>query len=313
MSRKTRIVAMTLGAGLAGCASLQGEATPVRYIDAHSHVVPAMTTAQEIALFRNAGVDAVIIMNPDPAVLTDFAAQGAGYVTPFVSLARLNQMTGLRLDADAPAAFAALHASGAVCGFGELPTRLEGANGISDAVSLANPLRGRIYDLANARGLPVNIHVSLESPEVIAAVEQIVAGRPDMKLILAHAGWAAGPEVIGRLMESHPNIHADLSVRLDPAEGFPADGSGRPAIQNSISILDGNGRLLPAWRALIERFPARFLFAMDITGAERPLYIRELMSTGRTALEDLPRDVEAAVAHGNAERLLQGCVIRTGA
>ena len=298
-------IALLVSAGLAGCAGMSG-AAPVRYVDAHSHVVPNMTTAQEISLFRETGVDRVVIMSPEPAVLRDFSQQGAGYVTPFVSLARLNQMTGLRLDAGSASAFAALDASGEVCGFGELPTRLEGANGVSDAVSLANPYRVAIYDLANARGLPVNIHVSLETPEVIAAVAAIVATRPAMQLILAHAGWVADAETIGRLMQAHPNLYADLSVRLDPTGGFPASGE-RPAVQNSISILQPDGTLQPEWRVLIERFPDRFMFAMDVTGMERPVHIRELLATARKAFAPLPRDVEAALAHGNIERLIGAC------
>lgn len=304
MTLKVSALALLASCGLAGCAGVVTEPR-VRYVDAHSHVVPTMTTAQELAMFRDAGLDAVVIMNPDPATLADFGKAGAGYATPFVSLARLNQMTGLRLDANSAAAFAELDDASAICGFGELPTRLEGANGVSDAVSLANPYRQAIYDLANARGRPVNIHVSLETLEVIAAVEDIVSTRPGMHLILAHAGWVADAGTIGRLMEAHPNLYADLSVRLDPAGGLA--GVGRPAVQNSISILQADGALQPEWRAVIERFPDRFMFAMDITGTERPVYIRELLATARTAFAPLSRDVERALAHGNIERLVGAC------
>lgn len=301
MTHKILALALLASCGLASCAT----EPRVRYVDAHSHVVPNMTTAQELAMFRDAGLDAVVIMNPDPTTLEDFAKEGAGYATPFVSLARLNQMTGLRLDASSAAAFAELDDAGAICGFGELPTRLEGANGVSDAMSLASPYRQAIYDLANARGRPVNIHVSLETPEVIAAVEGIVATRPGMQLILAHAGWVADAGTIGRLMDAHPNLYADLSVRLDPAGGLA--GAGRPAVQNSISILQADGSLQAEWKALIERFPDRFMFAMDITGTERPVYIRELLATARTAFIPLSPDVEKALAHGNIERLVGAC------
>lgn len=308
MNFKVSTLALLAACGLAGCASANAKAGAepvIRYVDAHSHVVPAMTAAQELAMFRNAGLAGAVIMNPDPIVLAEFAKEGPGYVTPFVSLARLNQMTGLRLDANSAAAFAALDDVGSVCGFGELPTRLEGANGVADAVSLASPYRQAIYDLANTRGRPVNIHVSLETPEVIAAVEAIVATRPRMQLILAHAGWVADAATIGRLMEAHPNLYADLSVRLDPAAGLSE--AGRPEVQNGISILQADGSLRPEWRAVIERFPDRFMFAMDITGTERPAYIRELLATARTAFAALPPDVETALAHGNIERLIGNC------
>jgi predicted TIM-barrel fold metal-dependent hydrolase len=124
-----------------------------------------------------------------------------------------------------------------------------------------------------------------------------------MPLVLAHAGWMAGANVIGPLLEAHPNVYVDLSVRLDPAVG----GILAPGAVNQQSILTSTGRLQPEWRALIERFPDRFLFGLDVTGSDRPQHIDELVGVAKRALGELPRDVEASVAHGNTERLLRAC------
>ncbi len=64
----------------------------------------------------------------------------------------------------------------------------------------------------------------------------------------------------------------------------------------------------PAWRAVMERHPDRFLFAMDINSfGPRYTITADLVKTGRKALASLPRPLAEAVAHGNAERLLRGC------
>jgi hypothetical protein len=279
----------------------------VPFVDAHSHVLPNMTPAQEIAMFRDAGLSHVVIMDPEPTTLAAFVAEGAGYVTPFVTVARLNAIAGLRLDADTATVFAGLADTGAVCGFGELPTRLEQDAGLSDVASLTNPRRQSIYDAAEARGLPLNVHLSLETPEVIAAIEEIAARHPHMTLVLAHAGVVADAALIGRLMAAHPNIQADLSMRLDRVGGWPEPGKTGPVVDGKGSILLADGSLQPEWRALIERYPDRFMFGMDLSRTERPTWIRELVATARTALAPLPIAVQHAVAHGNVEALTRGC------
>ena len=99
---------------LTGCAGRQ-PAAPVRYIDAHSHILPEMPAAAEVAMLRDAGLARVVIMSPDPAALHDITAAGDGFVIPFISIARLPAMSGYRLDADSAANMAATQAAGARC------------------------------------------------------------------------------------------------------------------------------------------------------------------------------------------------------
>ncbi|MCP3729864.1 amidohydrolase [Sphingomonas sp. MG17] len=305
-----RMTALILAVALAGCAGREPLA-PMRYIDAHSHILPDMPAAAEVAMLREAGLAQVVIMSPDPAGLREITAAGRGFVVPFISIARLPDMAGYRLGADSAARFAELHAAGAVCGFGELPTRIEPATDPSDAAALLHPHRMAIYREADRLGLPVNMHIGLDAPETIAAVERIASGHPRMTLVLAHTGWSAGAATIGRLMDAHANIHADLSVRLDPAAGWPSPGGGA-AVPAKITILDADGVVRPDWRALILRHPNRFMFGMDITsaGGGRAGQAKLLLATARNALGQLPRKVEAAVAHGNAERMIAGCAAK---
>ncbi len=292
---------------VAACAG-RGSDAPMRYIDAHSHILPEMSAAAEVAMLRDAGLARVVIMSPDQEGLSAMTAAGAGFVVPFISIARLPNMVGYRLDGDSAARFVAFHDAGAACGFGELPTRIEPRGDTSDAAALLHPHRLAIYREADRRGLSVNMHVSLDSPETIAAVEKIARGNPRMQLVLAHAGWNAAAATIGGLMDRHANLHADLSVRLDPAGGWALPGASA-ATPAQISILTVEGQLQPDWRALILRHSDRFLFGMDITsaGGGRAGQARLLMETARKALGALPRRVEAAVAHGNIERMIARC------
>lgn len=296
---RARLLAPVLALAVTAAVGARAASDRVPYVDAHSHLLTAISPDEEIALFRAAGLDGVVIMYPDVEALTRIARRNPGYVIPSVSVARTPEMKGLRLTPETPAAFARLAAKGAVCGFGELPTRYEPNPYPSDAASISAPVRERIYALAAARRLPVSIHVSLAGPEVIAAVEAVASKHPDMPLVLAHAGWVADANLIRRLMAAHPNLYADLSIRLDPA---------RPDNRNlALSILTPDGTLRPEWRALIERYPGRFLFAMDITEADRHGRMAELLAAARQAFAPLPREVEAAVASGNIRRLMAAC------
>jgi Amidohydrolase len=298
--------ASILIASQAGCAQ-----EPINYMDAHSHLqLPGVSTAEEIAAFKNAGIAAVVIMHPEPEQLEVLASQYPGYVIPFISIARLPETAGIRLSEDSAERFAALYEAGAVCGFGEIPTRLVPATDPNDAAALLNPNRKKIYAYANAHSVPVNMHVDLNTPEVIAAFGSIAASYPSMKVILAHAGWTAGPEVVEKLLSEHPNIYVDLSIRLDPLVGFGNPPVPRPNGPNPLSILTAEGALQGPWQELVSRHADRFMFAMDVssTGVNgRHKLIGELRADAEHAFNGLPRSAQEAIAHGNLEGLIQSC------
>lgn len=297
-TRQLGLLAAMLALG-AGAANARGP-QPVRYVDAHVHLLATMPPAEEFARLRAAGIARGVVMHPEPAELAAAAAADPAFVVPFASIARIPAMAGLRLDTKTAARLGELQAAGAVCGFGEVPTRIEPRTVSSDAAALLAPEREAIYALANVRQVPVNMHISLANPETEAAVASIAKRYPRMPIILAHAGWETGPVLMARLMRAYRNIHADLSIRLD------RPGTG-PANEAKLSIVDATGVLLPEWRAVIARYPDRFLFGLDISGDQRPLRIAELVSDAKATLGRLPRGIENAVAHGNIERLIGRC------
>ena len=287
---------------VAACAALSAPATRaaeprnVRYVDVHSHLFKAMSADDEVAAFRRAGVAGVILMWPDPAPLIDVAKKNPGYVLPWISLSALQGTVVSDTTADD---FVKARDVSGFCGFGEMATRLPPPNAqVSDAAFVSDPRRVKIYDAAQARGTPVNMHVSLVEPETLAAIEKIVSGHPRVPFIIAHGGGGIGPDVIARLLAAHPNMHFDLSGPMSP----PRPGPARPQ-----GALAADGALKPEWRAVFERFPDRFMWAMDVQSVDSVAGIPEKLAAAQAAFAPLPLATEEAIAHGNIERVLKGC------
>jgi hypothetical protein len=75
-------------------------------------------------------------------------------------------------------------------------------------------------------------------------------------------------------------------------------------------VLNVRGALRYDWRRLIERYPDRFMFAMDVTStgtADRQEHVAELVDVARKAFDVLPRKSQEMIAHGNFEKLVRGC------
>jgi hypothetical protein len=68
-------------------------------------------------------------------------------------------------------------------------------------------------------------------------------------------------------------------------------------------ITDGAGKLTAEWRGLFERFPDRFLLGSDTWVPERWASYGEIMAGYRVWLAQLPPDIAAKIAHGNARSL----------
>lgn len=290
-----RTLFLTIAAtACAASMSALAAAPPLTFVDAHTHLmVENLTPDEEIALLRKAGISRVVLMHNEPEVIADMARKYPGFVIPSLSLNRPTPKS-VRLDENTGRLMTKLYADRAICSYGEMSGGDFSAN--SESVRA-------IYAAAAASGAPVNLHVDLAKPENVAAVEVALSAYPKMHLVLAHLGWTAGPDLIGRLLDAHPNLYTDLSIRLDPPGSLPWRNNGR-----DLSILRADRTFQPEWRALIERHPDRFLFAMDINSfGLRYTITEDLVSTARKALAPLPPKVQDAVAHGNIERLLHGC------
>ena len=117
---------------------------------------------------------------------------------------------------------------------------------------------------------------------------------PGHPFVLIHMAQL-GPEEVARLIATHPNLY------FIPAHATPVtlDRTREPWT----AMFTGR-RLAPPWRALILRYPERFVLGFDNVWANHweKLYLPQV-ALWREALSDLPDDVAHAVAHRNAERL----------
>lgn len=159
----------------------------------------------------------------------------------------------------------------------------------------AGPYRGlgefHLYDSANADGSTAIALMKLAQQRdlvVLAhvddvAIDRLLAHAPMTRLVWAHTGIGGAPEArVRELLLRHPKLMGELSYRPGLTE---------------------NGRLSPAWRALLLEFPERFLIGSDTWVNQRWAYYEALMQEARAWLGELPPAVAQRIAWGNGARL----------
>lgn len=160
----------------------------------------------------------------------------------------------------------------------------------------SGPFRGlgefHLYDSANANGVVAKKLMTLADEKGLAvlahvddvAIDLLMANTPSkgqkMRLIWAHTGiGGASAERVDALLGRYPLLMGELSYR----PGLTCEG----------------GRLCPEWRALVLKYPTRFMLGSDTWVNQRWLYYDELMQGYRTWLGDLPAVVARNIAWTN--------------
>lgn len=157
----------------------------------------------------------------------------------------------------------------------------------------AGPYKGigefHLYDSANANGPVARKLMQFAAKNKLAvlahvddtAIDLLMAHAPDARLVWAHTGIGGAPvERVDALLGKYPQLMGELSYR----PGLTCDA----------------GKLCPEWRALLLKYPGRFMIGSDTWVNQRWLYYDELMKGYRAWLGDLPPDVARKVAWGNA-------------
>ncbi len=137
----------------------------------------------------------------------------------------------------------------------------------------------QVAELAARGGLFLHCHCDAE------AIELLLGLRPEVRVLWAHAGMSAPPGEVGRLLDRHPRLTVELALRSDVAP---------------------DGRLDPAWRALFLQHSDRFMVGTDTWIASRWGDVPAVQAATRGWLRQLPAEVAARIAWGNAERLARG-------
>jgi len=162
------------------------------------------------------------------------------------------------------------------------------------------PFRGigefHLYDSTNANGPVARKLMALAEQEDLAvlahvddvAIDLLMANTPSrgqkVRLVWAHTGIGGVPVArVDQLFAKYPLLMGELSYR----PGLTCEG----------------GRLCAEWRALLLKYPARFMIGSDTWVNQRWQYYDELMKGYRTWLGDLPADAARRIAWENGAGL----------
>ena len=159
------------------------------------------------------------------------------------------------------------------------PYRGLGEFHLYDSANANGPVARQLMALADSRGLAVLAHVD------DVAIDLLMANTPSKgqqtRLIWAHTGIGGAPVArVDALMARYPLLMGELSYR----PGLTCDG----------------GMLCPEWRALLLKYPNRFVIGSDTWVNQRWQYYDELMQGYRTWLGGLPPEVARAIGWDNA-------------
>ena len=149
-----------------------------------------------------------------------------------------------------------------------------------------------LYDSANANGPVAKKLMQFAAKNKLAvlahvddtAIDLLMANAPDARLIWAHTG--IGGAAVGRvdeLFKKYPLLMGELSYR----PGLTCD----------------SGKLCAEWKALLLKYPNRFMIGSDTWVNQRWQYYEDLMKGYRVWLGDLPIDVAKKIGWSNGADL----------
>jgi hypothetical protein len=148
---------------------------------------------------------------------------------------------------------------------------------LTDVSDTATAHIARLVQDAVEHDLVLHVHSDAQ------AIRTLFTINPQVKILWAHAGMSAPPALIGELLDSHPGLWAEVSLRA---------GEIAP-----------NGRLDTAWQALFLGHPERFMVGTDTWATFIWLDYVAVIREHREWLRQLPKDIAVKIAYDNAARL----------
>ncbi|RYF40213.1 MAG: amidohydrolase [Comamonadaceae bacterium] len=151
-----------------------------------------------------------------------------------------------------------------------------------DSANANGPVAKKLMVLAEEKNLAVLAHVD------DTAIDLLMASTPSQgqktRLIWAHTGIGGPPAArVDALFAKYPLLMGELSYRP--------------------GLTCAQGKLCPEWRALLLKYPGRFLIGSDTWVNQRWDAYDDLMKGYRTWLGDLPADAARKIAWDNGAGL----------
>ncbi|WP_164662276.1 amidohydrolase family protein [Tropicibacter sp. Alg240-R139] len=140
------------------------------------------------------------------------------------------------------------------------------------------PFFRSVIQMARERDIFLHVHSSSEPIRWLYSLD------PQVKIIWAHAGLGDSATTVFDLMNSHPELLADTSLRENEILGW------------------GRG-LDPDWKRVIFAFPDRLMVGSDTWVNGQWDDYDEIIQSNRAWLALLPRDIAEQIAYRNAERI----------
>ena len=162
------------------------------------------------------------------------------------------------------------------------PYRGLGEFHLYDSANARGPVARKLMALAEGKSLVVLAHVDDEAIDLL--MDATPSKGREARLIWAHTGInGASIARVEALLAKYPRLMGELSYR----PGLTCD----------------DGKLCPEWRALILKYPDRFLVGSDTWVNQRWQYYEATMKGYRVWLGDLPDDTARRIAWENGARL----------
>ena len=167
-----------------------------------------------------------------------------------------------------------------------------------------------VYKFAAKYNMPVNIHSNITSsasassplPLFRGQMENALGNNPGTTFIWAHVGISNSlhvynlPEIAAELLDQYPNLNFDLSWLV---------------YENDVAK---DGKLVPEWVGLLNRYSDRFMLGSDFVGHFKPVetYRKEIRKYD-LLLNALKPSAAVRIAHDNFLRLLpsQGVTLKS--